>query len=125
MYVPTCISCTALGQKCFNRHKWYTNFLGKFPENREIVGFLKLKSLPFNLKILEILGGKSNLVMRFLVRKVWYTPQALPLSEFWKNAVALVSGNFQNFIEWKALYCISRNSLALVTDTFELLKGVC
>ena len=65
-----------------NGVKWYGNFLGKVPENPEIVEFPK--SEPFNRKFRKF-RGENQMERKFprkSFRKFGYTSRAFPL--FWK-----------------------------------------
>ena len=62
-----------------NGDKWYGNFLGKVPENPEIVKFSK--SEPFNQKFRKF-RAKSQMERKFpgkMFRKFWYTSRGCSL----------------------------------------------
>jgi len=68
------------------RKRWYESFLGKFPENPEIVEFPKCE--PFNRKFRGKIPGKK----KFL--KFEINSRGSPLfSEIRESAVSFVSGN--------------------------------
>jgi len=66
-------------RKFRNGDKWYGNFLGKFPENPEIVEFPKSK--PFNRKFRKF-REENQMERKFPVRNFWkfgYTSRGCPL----------------------------------------------
>ena len=59
-----------------NGDKWYRNFLGRVPENPEIVKFPK--SEPFKRKILKF-QNENQMEQKFFFRKFGYTSRGCPL----------------------------------------------